>query len=111
MRTKQMARVAVLVAALLGLSTSARAVDVPIRYTVDANALRAAVAGTALTFELHTTPACSSAILSQVVNVEDVVLIEAVKTFKVAGGRRTAQVARLNHVLTAAPSAATSFSK
>ena len=89
---------------LLTLPVAAWAVDVPVLYNVDATALKSAVAGTMLTFELHTTSACSSAVLSQTVASEHVSLISKLKAFKVSGGPTPPKVNQLLQVLTGAPS-------
>lgn len=95
-----------LVAALVSLllPASASAFDLTVRYDVDATALKAAVAGTPLTFNLHTDAACmTAAIATAVVDVEDVAGIEVLKRFTPKGGTKPPKTARLNHVLSAAP--------
>ena len=89
---------------LLALPVAAWAVDVPVMYNVDASALKSAVAGTMLTFELHATSACSSAVLSQAVASENVSLISKLKAFRVSGGPKPPKVNQLLQVLTGAPS-------
>ena len=42
-----------------------RAADLPVSYLVDETALKAAVAGTALTFELHTDLTCTSPVVAR----------------------------------------------
>ena len=79
---------------------TAWAINLPVEYTVDSKTLRkGAPAGTALTFELHTSSGCTAAVHSQVVAVEDVGLIEKLKTQGAKGGPKPPKPARLNHVL------------
>jgi len=73
-------------ALLLGiLAASARAADVPVIYTVDGTALKAAVAGTSLTFRLYTDAACTTLVHTQAVNVENVTVISKLKPVKPSG--------------------------
>jgi hypothetical protein len=95
---------------LLGASL-ARAVDVPVSYTVDEEALRRATSGTPMTFELHADAACSAPIHTDVVPVETIRLIERVKALRIHGAAPPPRVARLNHVLTGVPSATSYFLK
>jgi hypothetical protein len=83
-------------------ATSAHAADVRVTYLVDAKALKAgAPAGTALTFELHATGACSAPVASTVVSVEDVALLEIVKPIGVkAGPKPPKPMIEMRHVLT-----------
>ncbi len=78
------------VAGLLSLPVVAWAANLPVTYTVNETVLRKqAPAGTLLTFELHADGACSSAIHSETVAVEDPALvIERVKVLRVRGGTR-----------------------
>jgi hypothetical protein len=87
----------------VGVSASATA-DVPISYLADLDPIRRAVAGTPITIELHGDAACSAAIHSEMVAVEDVMLIERVRTVKIRGAGPTPRVARLQHVIAGAPS-------
>jgi len=83
-------------------ASSAFAADVRVTYLVDGKALKAAApAGTVLTFELHTTNACSAAVASDAVNVEDVTLLEQVKTAAVKSGPKPPKnVLEVRHILT-----------
>ena len=76
------------------------AADVPVRYTVDAKALKLAVMGTPLSFELHATSACSAAISTSVVLAENVASIEQLKLLSPKGAPKPPKTARLGHVLT-----------
>lgn len=72
----------------------AHAVAVPVRYAVQAQPLRAAVAGTPLTFTLFSDGACSTLVASRTINVEDVPVIEKLTTFvpvAVKGGPKPAR--------------------
>lgn len=67
---------------LLGLTPAvAYAIDVPVRYVVQAQPLRAAVAGTPLTFALYSDRTCTDLVGSRTINVEDVPVIEKLTTF------------------------------
>jgi len=95
-------RRAVLLAGVIAANV-AWGVDVPVTYTLEQSALRAAAAATPLTFDLHADSACSAAIYSVAVDVADVALIERVRTFKVRGAPSGPRVVRLSHVITGAP--------
>lgn len=100
---------------IVGISSTlspivAWAVDVPVLYIVALSELkRNAVAGTALTFELHTDSTCTNAVHTEVVAAEDVDLIEQIQVVKVKGVPTPPQAARLNHLLISAPLEATPF--
>ena len=70
---------------LLCLFPLAHAADVPVRYTVDAKALKAAVSGTSLTFSLFTDPACSSSLFTTNVNIENVKIVSAAQALQGLG--------------------------
>lgn len=81
---------------LLGLAPAvARAVDVPVRYTVQAQPLRAAVAGTPLTFALYSDRTCTDLVGSRTINVEDVPVIEKLATFTPIAMRGVPKRARM----------------
>jgi hypothetical protein len=83
MKAKSMSALAgVLLGVLVG---SVRAADVPVTYTVDGTALKAAVSGTPLTFTLYTDAACTTLVHTQAVNVEDVTVISKLKRVKPGG--------------------------
>ncbi len=98
--------------ALILAPIAAWAVDVPVLYVVDLSQLKTdAVAGTELTFELHTDSTCTNAVHTEIVAVEDVDLIEQIELVKVKGSPKPSKVARLNHLLIGAPLEATPFLK
>jgi hypothetical protein len=81
-----------------------RALDLPVSYLVDQKALRAgAVAGTLLTVELHTEASCSTPVHTDVVAVDDIVLIESLKSLAVRNAPKPARLARIHHVVAGAP--------
>jgi hypothetical protein len=70
----------------LALPLAARAADVPVRYTVNDTALKQAVNGTMLTFELYADAACTAPPLRTAgVAVQDVTVISRLKTFRPRG--------------------------
>src|SRR5437016_13681951 len=73
----------------------AEGADVPVSYLVNLNALRAsAPAGTPLTFALYIDDACTTAVASQVVTVENVNLIEPLKQVPPPGATPAPPTAR-----------------
>src|SRR5689334_16834121 len=77
--------------------------NVRVSYTVDDKAVKAAVAGTALTFQLYSDSGCTSAVGAPVnVMAENVELIERLKRFHVAGAASPPRTDRLTHVLAGA---------
>jgi len=78
-----------LIAALLAvpaLDRDAAYADVQVSYTVDEKALKTAVAGTDLTFQLYSDNGCATSVGTPVtVAIENVDLIERLKRFKPTG--------------------------
>lgn len=66
---------------MLFAPSAVHAVDLPVRYVVQAQPLRAAVAGTPLTFTLYSDRACSNLVGSRTIAVEDVPVIEKLSAF------------------------------
>lgn len=58
---------------------SAAAADLPVRYLVEEKPLKAAVAGTTLTFDLYSDETCTTLADSVAVNVEDVTILSKLK--------------------------------
>jgi hypothetical protein len=87
------------------LTTSVRAADVPVRYTVDDRSLRAAVSGTPLTFSLYSDAGCTTSIHAQVVNAEDVRIISRLKRATPAGAVKPPKADELITTLTGVPAA------
>lgn len=95
-----------LFAAMLALVSpvAASALDLPVTYDVDSTALKAAVAGTSLTFSVHTDSACATpAVLSQAIDVQDVQSIEVLKRFTPKGAPKAPKTARMTQVLASVP--------
>src|SRR5262245_22971755 len=65
----------------LVIPLAARAADVPTTYTVDDKALKAAIAGTSLTFTLYSDAGCTQQVHQQVVPVETVSFVSRLKIF------------------------------
>jgi len=80
---------------------AARAADVRVSYLVNGAELKNnAVAGTPLTFELHTTSACAAAVATAVVNVENVDLLEALKAVGAKNGPKPPKQTEIRWTLT-----------
>lgn len=90
-------------ALLVGLPAVAPAIDVTIRYDVDATALKQAVAGTPLTYSLYADAACTVLVDSQIVNVEDVDTIEVLKRFTPKNATKPPKTARTWHAYSISP--------
>jgi hypothetical protein len=104
-----------LTCALLSLGAlAAQAADVPVRYVVDAQALKAAVVGTPLSFALYSDAACATAVSAETINVEDLPIIEKLSTFTLMPARgtkaaRPAKAVELHATLTGVNPAASYF--
>ncbi len=102
----------VLGAALCLLSALPASADVGVSYTVDEQALKAAVSGTNLTFTLYSDSACTTAIGNPISGtIDDVRLIERVRRFTLRGGAKPPKTDRLVHVLPGVTVAGTVFLK
>lgn len=88
------------IAALVLSPLVARAADVPVSYTVDEKALRAAVSGTDLMFELYTDSACAALTHTDIVPIDDVTFISRLALLRPAGGVKPPKTAELRHTLT-----------
>ncbi|MFN8545498.1 MAG: hypothetical protein U0807_14985 [Candidatus Binatia bacterium] len=111
MKTKQIAALGVLftLAFSAGSSTLARA-DVQVSYTVDETALKTAVAGTTLTFQLYSDSACTMAAGAAVdVAIENVGLVERLKRFSPKGAAKPPKTDRLTTVLAGVTAPGTAF--
>jgi hypothetical protein len=79
----------------------ASAATIPVEYTVDAKDLKKnAPAGTMITIELHTDAACDATIATQVIDIDSLAIVEAVKSAKIAGGAKRTKLVRLHYVFT-----------
>ena len=71
-----------MLAVLLALPSLVSAADLPVRYTVQDKPLKAAIAGTSLSFQLFSDPACTNPpAYSTAVLIENVTLITKLKQF------------------------------
>lgn len=76
------------------------AADFPLTYTVEEKPLKAAVAGTPLTFSLHRDAGCADApVYTAVWNIEDVTFITRLKMFTPKGDTKTPGTAEIHHRL------------
>src|SRR6266849_2831221 len=80
-------------------SASAHAVDVPVSYTVNEAALKRAVSGTSLTFELHGDSDCASPATVAVIVIDDLQIVR-LKGFKPSGGTKPPKTDELRTTLT-----------
>ena len=100
------------VVAVLAASSIARAADLPVTYTVEEKPLKAAVAGTPLTFELYTDNACSGPVAhSEVVNIEDAELIVKLKPFNPKNAMKKPNTVEVRRTLTGLPVVSKSYLK
>lgn len=83
-------------------TTSAAAIDVPVTYTVERRDLRAAPSGTDILLELHDNAACTSLQHSEVVPVDDLLLLE-LKRLKPINGSTPPRTADLRYTLIGVP--------
>src|SRR5690349_6055594 len=95
-----------LLASLVLAPVAARAGDVPVTYTVDTTALKAAVSGTNLTFKLFTDAACTTTAHTEVVTVDNVTLLSVLKRSKPTGGAKPPKTTDIRATLTGVASAA-----
>jgi hypothetical protein len=74
--------------------------DIRVSYLADLKTLKSgAPAGTPLTFQLFTDSACTTAVSSEVVNVETLTLLQQVKAVAVSGGAKAPKPVELRHVI------------
>ena len=110
MKTAKQAVWSVAATAVLFFSSGAGAATVPVTYDVSDKALKAAVSGTMLTFELHSDPACTSVELSQQIAIDDV-KVSRLKLFSPSGGTKAPKTDTLHAVMTGNDIAAGAFVK
>jgi hypothetical protein len=79
---------------------TARAADVPTSYTVSDTALKAAVAGTNLTFTLYTDAGCTQQVHQQVVPIETVAFVSRLKTFTPKNAPKAPKIDEVHETLT-----------
>lgn len=90
-------------------ATPAAAADVRISYTVEDKALKQAVSGTVLTFELFDEPTCTAPPVFTATPLIDDLFVERVKRFKPSGGAKPPNTARMSYQLVGAPALGTAF--
>jgi hypothetical protein len=93
--------------AALGTSS----LGLPVSYMVEERALKHAVAGTPLTFELFADPGCTSGLSVMVVNIEDVTSITSLRPFQPKGAPKRPPTAELKHVMSELFTASSAFLK
>lgn len=106
-----MRRLASLLAVLLLAPVAVRAADVPVVYTVDTTAMKLAISGTNLTFQLYTDAACTSLTHTQVITVDNVSLLSVLKRSKPKNGVKPAKTTDIRAVLTGVAPAAPLYAK
>jgi hypothetical protein len=79
---------------------TAHAADVPTSYTVSDTALKAAVAGTNLTFTLYTDAGCTQQAHQQVVPIEMVAFVSRLKTFTPKNAPKGPKIDEMHETLT-----------
>jgi hypothetical protein len=93
-------------AILLALPLGARAADVPVVYTVDTTALKLAVSGVNLTFELHTNAACTSLAHTQIITTDNLGMLSVLKRSKPKNGVKPPKTTDIRATLTGVAPAA-----
>jgi hypothetical protein len=88
-----------LVAFLFLAPAIAGAADIPVTYLVDESALKNAVTGTSLTFELHNDSLCAGVVHSSAKTIDNVV-VSRLKRFKPSGGAKPPRTAEIRTTLT-----------
>lgn len=89
-----------LLASLVLAPCAARAADVPVTYTVDTTALKLAISGTNLTFQLYTDGACTSLAHTQVLTVDSTNLLSVLKRSKPKNGVKPPKTTDVRATLT-----------
>jgi hypothetical protein len=110
MKTAKLTVWSIAATAVLFLSSGAGAATVAVTYDVSDKALKEAVSGTMLTFELHSDPECTSLELSQLIAIDDV-KVSKLKLFSPAGGIKAPKTDTLHAVMTGNDIAAGAFVK
>jgi hypothetical protein len=91
------------VAAVLAAPLAAAAADLPARYTADEKAIKAAIAGTNLTFKLYSDALCASLVSTTVIAIENVDLIARIKPFNPKNAVKKKNTVELRATLTGVP--------
>ncbi len=95
-----------LLAALLVAPALVRAADVPVVYTVDTTALKLAISGTNLTFQLHTNATCTALAHTQVLTIDATNMQSVLKRSKPKNGVKPPKTTDLRATLTGVAPAA-----
>lgn len=102
-RTPSLAILASAVLCGLLLPSVAPAADLPVAYNVQDKPLKEAVAGTALTFQLHADSACTTPYFTQTVPIDDVEIISKLKLFAPKDGAKLPKTDTIHAVLAGVP--------
>jgi hypothetical protein len=94
-----------LLATLMLAPVTASAADVPVSYDVDAVALKVAVSGTPLTFQLYTDASCTAPVHAEAIAIDDVTRIAILKRFRARNGLKPPKTAEIRATLTNVPAA------
>lgn len=87
--------------ALVLSPVAVRAADLPVSYTVNETALKSAIAGTNLTFDLYLDSSCAGPIVhTETVAIENVEIVSRLKLFKVKNGPKPPKTDELRHTVT-----------
>jgi hypothetical protein len=100
-----------LLSSLVLAPITARAADVPVTYTVDTTALKAAISGTNLTFQLYTNSACTSLAHTQVLTIDNTSLLSVLKRSKPKNGVKPPKTTDIRATLTGVGPAAPIYLK
>jgi len=90
-------------AAVVTAPLAASAADLPARYTVEEKPLKAAIAGTNLTFQLYSDPLCTASVFSTAIAIENVDLLGRIKPFNPKNAPKKKNTVELRATLTAVP--------
>jgi hypothetical protein len=97
------------IAAIVAAPLVARAAVLPARYTAEEKPLKAAIAGTNLTFKLYSDPLCTSLVYTTSVAIENVDLIGRIKPFNPKNAVKKKNTVELRATLTAVPPGASLY--
>jgi len=92
--------------AVATLACPASAADVPVTYTVDTTALKLAVSGTNLTFQLHTNASCTAVVHTQVLTIDATNMQSVLKRSKPKNGVKPPKTTDIRATLTGVAPAA-----
>jgi hypothetical protein len=92
-----------LAAAAVLVAPLAHAADLPARYTVDEKQLKAALAGTNMTFSLYSDATCTALVSSTVIAIENVDLLGRIKPFNPKNAPKKKNTVEMRATLTGVP--------